>query len=351
VTIHGYTHVRTIRHTDANTHKKICVFLCGYLIHYPRQCDTRMYLICTVLGVCVFDNEGPRVETDDCVVVDVEGNAAFFTYFDEGFIETKVDLTPTINLVAQQQKRRLTRDEEEIIKNILNNDTRKKNTVVVRAPPDSTWTSYELTRADLQCLRPAKKLNDQVINFYFDLLTARNQRMAHAIAPVETRITSCFYHTFFTPMFNQGYEYKSVKKWSASKGIEIVKYDKIFVPVHVNNNHWCLLVVNFKRRRIEYYDSYRSSTSTDGGHRIMHYMKKYIQDENMTYNQKKVDFSNWTMYIPPRLPQQDNETDCGVFMCMFANYLALGLDLAFTCRDMRYFRRRIALSIQKLYIE
>jgi sentrin-specific protease 1 len=310
-----------------------------------------MYLICTVLGVYVFDNEGPHGETDDCFVVDVEGGAAFFTYFDEGFIETDVDLAPTINLLAQQQKRELTQDEANIIKNILNNDMRKKNTVVVRQPKHSTWTCYALTHDNLQCLRPAKWLNDQVINFYFDLLTARNQRMANAISPVETRITSCFYHTFFTPKFKQGYEYESVKRWSQKKGINIFAYEKVFVPVHVDDNHWCLLVINFKRKRIEYYNSLRSSTSTDGGHRIMQCMKRYIHDESMTYNQQEIDVLKWEKYIPPSLPQQKNKSDCGVFMCMFANYSALGLDMAFTYQDMRYFRRRIALSIQKLYIE
>lgn len=44
-------------------------------------------------------------------------------------------------------------------------------------------------------------------------------------------------------------------------------------------------------------------------------------------------------------PQQDNGTDCGVFTCMFAYYLALQLQLRFSAADMPYFRQRITLEI------
>jgi Ulp1 family protease len=42
---------------------------------------------------------------------------------------------------------------------------------------------------------------------------------------------------------------------------------------------------------------------------------------------------------------QDNNSDCGVFMCKFAEYLGQRLDLAFSARDMPYFRRRMLVDL------
>jgi len=36
--------------------------------------------------------------------------------------------------------------------------------------------------------------------------------------------------------------------------VDIFSLDKLFVPIHLGN-HWTLGVVNFKKRRLEYYDS------------------------------------------------------------------------------------------------
>lgn len=47
------------------------------------------------------------------------------------------------------------------------------------------------------------------------------------------------------------------------------------------------------------------------------------------------------------IPQQTNGYDCGVFMCQYALYLALGKPFDFTQRDMSTIRRRMALEISQ----
>jgi Ulp1 family protease len=46
-----------------------------------------------------------------------------------------------------------------------------------------------------------------------------------------------------------------VKRWSKRAKVKILDLHKIFIPVHVRGNHWCLAVINIEDKRFEYYDS------------------------------------------------------------------------------------------------
>ena len=52
-----------------------------------------------------------------------------------------------------------------------------------------------------------------------------------------------------------------------------------------------------------------------------------------------------------KTPQQDNGVDCGVFSCMFANYLSRDLSLSFSALDMRTFRQRITLDLLRARVD
>ena len=59
-----------------------------------------------------------------------------------------------------------------------------------------------------------------------------------------------------------------------------------------------------------------------------------------------LDVENWTLTTTTEdTPQQDNGWDCGVFTCMFANYISADLTLNFSCRDMPRFREEITWDI------
>jgi len=46
-------------------------------------------------------------------------------------------------------------------------------------------------------------------------------------------------------------------------------------------------------------------------------------------------------------PLQNNEVDCGVFVCTTANYLAQGLDLDYTEDDMPLFRLKMVRDLSR----
>ena len=56
----------------------------------------------------------------------------------------------------------------------------------------------------------------------------------------------------------------------------------------------------------------------------------------------------WVLdYTPHDIPTQNNDYDCGVFVCMFADFLSQGLELNFHQAHIPHCRQRIALSIMK----
>ena len=50
-------------------------------------------------------------------------------------------------------------------------------------------------------------------------------------------------------------------------------------------------------------------------------------------------------------PQQANCDDCGVFTCIYANYVSADLPLGFTATDMPLFRKRITLDILRKKVD
>ena len=132
--------------------------------------------------------------------------------------------------------------------------------------------------------------------------------------------------------------------------IKILECDKIFIPINQDGSHWVLAVINFMDRRFEYYDSMFGHCRT-----ILQELRQYVKDEAKTYSgQDDYEFSEWTDYIPKDIPGQENGFDCGVFMCMYANYLSDGLDIV-NAFDQDYVtrvgRRRMVSELKENYID
>lgn len=75
----------------------------------------------------------------------------------------------------------------------------------------------------------------------------------------------------------------------------------------------------------------------------------YIQDEHIAKkNTPLPDADAWEL-VPTRgdTPRQRNGYDCGVFTCMFADFLSKDTALVFNQDHINQCRERIALSIMK----
>lgn len=123
----------------------------------------------------------------------------------------------------------------------------KVNSALVHTPPDEVLINSfgaGITRKDIQTLKGLNWLNDEIINFYMNLICERSQK--------ENSLRKCYaFTTFFYPkLLKDGYN--SLKRWT--RKIDIFSYDLILVPIHLGL-HWTLAAVDFTCNEIRYYDS------------------------------------------------------------------------------------------------
>ncbi|XP_042348412.1 sentrin-specific protease 1 [Plectropomus leopardus] len=187
-----------------------------------------------------------------------------------------------------------------------------------------------LTRKDLQTLSNLNWLNDEVINFYMNLLVERSKDPS--LPSVNT------FNTFFYPKLRSS-GYSAVRRWT--KKTDIFSKDILLVPVHLGV-HWCLSVVDFRKKAIMYFDS--MGGSNDEACRLLF---DYLQQESKDKKGKELDTSGWTMHSKKRneIPQQMNGSDCGMFTCKYADYITKDKPITFTQKHMPYFRRRMVWEI------
>jgi len=209
--------------------------------------------------------------------------------------------------------------------------------------------NIEMTTKLLSCLEPGSWLNDEVMNFYLELLSERCKRNngPNSQVPPERRIKCHFFNTFFYAKLdeNGAYKYQNVKRWAKRAKVDILSQDKIITPIHVGLNHWCLAVVNFKKKRFEYYDSLGGNNE-----RCLKNLRAYVMDEAKA-NKKPFDVRGWSDYMPKYIPRQTNGCDCGVFALKYADYLSEDLqEMPFSQKDMQYFRLRMIAEIVNKHV-
>ncbi|KAF0687972.1 Aste57867_20353 [Aphanomyces stellatus] len=193
--------------------------------------------------------------------------------------------------------------------------------------------NVDVTRNLLQCLLPATWLNDEIVNFWFQMLGERD-------ASLKRPLKSHFFNSFFFAKVSEGgYNFVNVRRWT--RKLDLFAMDKIFVPVNVRNVHWCLAVIFMQEKRIQYFDSMMGA-----GTECLKVLLKYLHDEMQHKKSTEFDATGWELVATTEnTPQQGNSHDCGVFTCMFADYLSRDEPLSFSQRDMKFFRKRMVLRM------
>jgi sentrin-specific protease 1 len=129
-------------------------------------------------------------------------------------------------------------------------------------------------------------------------------------------------------------------------GKDIFSFSKIFVPINIKGKHWTLAVIFMEEMIIQYYDSLGSSRVD-----YLTFLLQYVMDVHSSKNNtvQDVNLCNSWKLVPctKETPKQFNGVDCGVFICMFADFLSNncpfhGLNVE---RDIPLYRKHIALSI------
>jgi len=234
----------------------------------------------------------------------------------------------------------LTEDDEKTVKDSMYGIGEPSETIA-QCKTDS------VQRQSMHSLQPGQWLNDEVIHYFYLMLANRDEQLSK-VDPSRKR--SHFYKSFFlTKLFDEGasnkYKYSNVKRWSKRvPGKDIFALDKIFFPCNLSNVHWACAVIFVQEKRIQFYDS-----MTGDGMYHMNGLLNYLKDE---WKAKKggglPDLEKWRLLsCTADTPVQENGFDCGVFTCMFADFLSMDRPLSFSQRHVTECRKRIALSIMK----
>ena len=106
--------------------------------------------------------------------------------------------------------------------------------------------------------------------------------------------------------------------------------------------HWAVVVIYMTEQRIQFYDSMSGS-----GVRYLEGLMQYLKDEHKAKKGCPLpDADEWVLVeSTPDTPQQRNGHDCGVFTCMFCDFLSMGYPLTFSQEHVTRCRELIALSI------
>ena len=189
----------------------------------------------------------------------------------------------------------------------------------------------ELSKTDIERLKPRCWLNDNLVNYYLHLLSSSTSRKSMN-----------FESYFYSSLIQRGHY--SMINWF--KNVNIFEFDIVYIPININNNHWILATIESFKCKVTVYDSFKSNQSN-----VLTNLHSYI---NMKYNQYyKVNLTNhWCFTQEYNIPLQKNTYDCGVFLCKIAQIKSLNSDcFNFFARDMDYYRKNVLLSIltSKIY--
>uniref|UniRef100_A0A674HSY2 SUMO specific peptidase 1 n=1 Tax=Taeniopygia guttata TaxID=59729 RepID=A0A674HSY2_TAEGU len=187
-----------------------------------------------------------------------------------------------------------------------------------------------ITRKDIQTLNNLNWLNDEIINFYMNLLMERSKDK-------DLPTVHAFNTFFFTKLKTAGYQ--AVKRWT--KKVDIFSVDLLLVPIHLGV-HWCLAVVDFRKKTITYYDSMGGINSE-----ACRILLQYLKQESLDKKRKEFDTNGWALLSKKsqEIPQQMNGSDCGMFACRYAECISKDKPINFTQQHMPYFRKRMAWEI------
>ncbi|XP_068277104.1 sentrin-specific protease 2 [Nyctibius grandis] len=194
----------------------------------------------------------------------------------------------------------------------------------------SSAFNLEITRESICTLRECRWLNDEVINFYMNLVMERSKKEGYPTVHV-------FSPSFYPKLISAGYD--AAKRWT--RGVDLFSCDIILVPIR-SREHWALVAIDIREKTVKYYDSLGRNGEWSCG-----ILFRYLQEESLKKRNVALTVSEWTLRSmePDDIPQQYNASDCGVFVCKYADYFSQDKPLTFNQLHMPSFRRRMVWEI------
>ena len=190
----------------------------------------------------------------------------------------------------------------------LNQTKKLQETTVVTA------FNISITPRDLQALIVESKgicrwLNDNLINFYIQLLTSSSRQEKKKLLSLSSHCFQKFY---------ADKKKENIKLTKQS----LFDFDTVLIPV-CHSQHWSLVAIKIKERRVRYFDSMgKSANSKTRNEMLKSFVSTILSQENKEKNLKFIP-TEWLFRAESNVPQQTNAYDCGLFTCNFARSIIL----------------------------
>ena len=162
-----------------------------------------------------------------------------------------------------------------------------------------------MSREDYRSLSGKNWLNDNILNEYIHLVKERNKQ--ENLTKVSTLDSFAFVR--LENNFEDGYE--TIKNQTKD---DLTESDIVLVPIH-KDDHWTLISVVIKERKIEYYDSILSTRNYSKAPKVFRmFFNRYFEEKH-----KQAGFK---VDVKKDAPVQRNGHDCGIFVCLEAEEIA-----------------------------
>lgn len=191
------------------------------------------------------------------------------------------------------------------------------------APVVSAY-SIDISVRDLYTLADGHWLNDNIIDFYLNLVSEKSDNVY------------CWTTHFFSTLKSKGYA--GVARWAKRRKVNVTEKKLVVVPINIMSTHWAVAVVDNLAKTIKYHDS----LSSNGNQSAVRLLQQYMAKECERLQVPPIEYE---LLPNMKTPQQQNGYDCGVFTCTVSKHIAQGLPLSFSQNDMKTIRRRMAYEI------
>jgi len=167
----------------------------------------------------------------------------------------------------------------------------------------------------IRSLLPGRWLNDEVIHMAMKLIEKNTEL---SVFENSNHIRVGFFKSFFMTQLlgPEGYNYNRVRRWSLRYfNGNIFILETLIIPINMGNSHWAILSIRFQLKEIELLDSLNNN-----GSEILEAALRYLGDEYSNTNGIPwEDRHNWSLISRREdIPQQQNNYDCGIYTCLFA---------------------------------
>ncbi|KAE9385036.1 cysteine proteinase [Gymnopus androsaceus JB14] len=200
---------------------------------------------------------------------------------------------------------------------------------------ESVFSKVVVNAESLQRLKEGEWINDELINFYMEMLNARSKEHGSSLPNVH-----CFQSFLYPKLKNEGYRKGNLMGWS--KKFDLFAKNLVLIPINHNNTHWTAVAINFDAQTIISYDSLHTSRP-----QVFKIIRRYLnEDHKDKKNGGEFNWDGWQDITSTDIPRQMNCYDCGIFVCKSLESLSRGdKSFPFTQNDIPYLRQEMVWEI------